>query len=171
MSFTLLWKECLSYFTITIPGLMEFNVTTPDIKSDSADFTVSLNDFMVDVCTPRQAIFHGRGIVKSIEVGIQLPSGKLGNMLIAHQIEVFLVQWCYYSFPIVCLPGSTPYGTILVTRPTIHAVPLPSITVTPTIDPPRTDTAPKSSSDIVPVIIAGSVKVTLSVFAAEIPWW
>ena len=77
VSFTLLWKECLSFFTVTIPGLMEFNVTTPDIESGSANFTVSLNDSVEDVCTPRQAIFHGSGIEKSIEVDIQLPSSKL----------------------------------------------------------------------------------------------
>ena len=52
-------------------------MTTPDIENGSANFTVSLNDSMVDVCTPRQAIFHGSGIEKSIEVEIQLPSGKL----------------------------------------------------------------------------------------------
>ena len=74
VSFT---QQCLSYFTVTIPGLMEFNVTTSDIESGSANFIVSLNDSMVDVCTPRQAIFHGRGIKKSIEVDIQLPCGKL----------------------------------------------------------------------------------------------
>ena len=83
MSFTLLWKDCLSFFTVTIPGLIELYVTTPDIESGSANFTVSLNDPMVDVCTPRQAIFHGSGIQKSIKVDIQLPSGKL--LLIAHQ--------------------------------------------------------------------------------------
>ena len=75
--FELLWKECLSYFTVTIPGLMEFNVTTPDIESGSANFTVSLNDSMVDVCTPRQAIFNGSGIEKRRKIDIQLPSGKL----------------------------------------------------------------------------------------------
>ena len=74
VSFT---QQCLSYITVTISGLMEFNVTTPDIESGSASFTVSLNDFMVDVCHPRQAIFHGSGIEKSIEVDIQLPSCKL----------------------------------------------------------------------------------------------
>ena len=52
-------------------------MTTPNIESGSAHYTVSLNDFMVDVYTPRQAIFHGSGIEKSIEVDIQLPSGKL----------------------------------------------------------------------------------------------
>ena len=74
VSFT---QKCLSYFTVTIPGLMEFNVTTSDIESGSTNFTVSLNESMVDVCTPRHAIFRGSGIEKSIEVDIQLPSGEL----------------------------------------------------------------------------------------------
>ena len=157
MSFALLWKECLSYFTVTIPGLMEFNVTTPDIESSSANFTVSLNDSMVDVCTPRQAIFNGSALENSIKVDIQLPSGKLGNMLIAHQVGVFQSS-DVTTLPLIdCLTGSTPYGTILVTRPTVPPVPLPSATIIPTIDPPHTDTAPdKSSTDNVPVIISGN---------------
>ena len=73
--------QCLSFFTVTIPGLMEFNVTTPDIESGSANFTVSLNDSMVDVCTPRQTKCHSSGIEKSIKVEIQLPSGKLHESL------------------------------------------------------------------------------------------
>ena len=90
VSFALLWKQCLSYFTVTISRLIKFNVTTADIKNGSANFTVSLNDSMVDVCTPRQAIFHGSGIEKSIEVDIQLPSGKLANvLLITHQVDLF----------------------------------------------------------------------------------
>ena len=52
-------------------------MTTPDIESGSANFTVSLNDSMVDVCTPRQAIFNGSGIEKRRKIDIQLPSGKL----------------------------------------------------------------------------------------------
>ena len=67
-------------------------MTTPDIESGSANFTVSLNNYMVDVCTPRQAIFHGSGIVKSIEVDIQLPSCELANcnvFLITYQVDVF----------------------------------------------------------------------------------
>ena len=66
-------------------------MTTPDIESSSVNFNVSLNDSKVDVCTPRQAIFHGSGIEKSIEVDIELPSGELGNMLIAHQVKFPLV--------------------------------------------------------------------------------
>ena len=64
-------------------------MTTPDIESDIANFTVSLNDSMVDVCTPRQAIFHGSGIEKSIEVDIQLPSGKLQRTCTYNIHQVF----------------------------------------------------------------------------------
>ena len=80
----------------------------------------------------------------------------------------------YYS-PIDCQTGSTPYDTILVTRPTIPPVTLPSVTVTPTIDPPHTDTAPdNSSTDIVSVIMSGRncvpnyCKVSVTVLTL---WW
>ena len=76
VSFALLLKQCLSYFTVTIPGLTEFNVTTPNIESGSANFTLSLNDSMVEACVRRQAIFHGSGLMNSVEVDIKLPSGK-----------------------------------------------------------------------------------------------
>ena len=140
VSFT---QQCLSYFTVKILGLMDFNVTSPDIESGSSNFTVSLNDFMVDVCTPRLAIFHGNGIEESIKVDIQLPSGK--RDMFSHQVSQLML-----FFPTDCSTEATPSSGTVVSIGSVMSS--SSAIVTPTIDPPHTE---KSLTDIIPVIIAG----------------
>ena len=80
VSFVLLWKQCLSVFTLTVLGLrnVQFNVTATDIEKGRAEFILPLNvsDSLEDVCSLRGVVFGGKDVGNTMTADILLPSGK-----------------------------------------------------------------------------------------------
>ena len=79
VTFELLQTHRVSFFTVTIEslGTFTFNVTSEEMTTGSARFTLPLRATTMNICSVRGVTLGGNDAGNSTTADIQLPSGEL----------------------------------------------------------------------------------------------